>query len=133
MATSLLTTDESLPNNNDNHLEIFSLIWLNANEDIEDSQNTEQKLRPIINHFKRFQDVKECQQYIEQKSKQDRLVLIASDQLGQEIVPFIHKLRQVSSIYIYCKDNNSHEQWTNSFTKVDIHLETSVISYRVFT
>ncbi len=120
MATALLTTDESFPNNNDNHLEIFSLIWLNTNEDIEDSQNMEQKLRPIINHFKRFQDAKECQQYIEQKTKQDRLLLIASDQLGQEIVPFIHKLRQVSSIYIYCKDNNSHEQWTNHFTKVNI-------------
>ncbi len=130
---ALLPTDESLPNNNDNHLEIFSLIWLDAYDDIDDSQNTEQKLRTIINHFKRFQDAKQCQQYIEQKSKQDRLVLIVSGKLGQEVVPFIHKLRQVSSIYVYNKDNNTNEQWINHFTKVNIYLETSVFSYRLFT
>ena len=70
MTTSvLLPNNEYLINSNDNHLEIFSLIWLDANDNIKDSQDTEQKLRNIINHFKEFQDAKECQQYIEQTSQ----------------------------------------------------------------
>jgi hypothetical protein len=128
----VLPINESLTNDNDNHLEIFSLIWLDTNDDIEDIQNTEQKLRAIINHFKRFRNAKECQQYIEQKSKHDRLVLIVSLQLGPEIVPFIHKLRQVSSIYVYCKDKKSNEEWISDYTKVKMSWELSICSDRMF-
>ncbi|CAF3398604.1 unnamed protein product [Rotaria sp. Silwood2] len=112
-----LPNNKSFTNGNDNHLEIFSLIWLCAADNNEDCQNTEQKLRTIINHFKKFQDVKECEEYVKQRSKQDRLVLIISDELGQEIVPSVHKLRQVSSIYVYCKDKKGNEQWSNRFAK----------------
>ena len=106
------TQGDSDTTSDDNHLEIFSLIWLDANDNIEDSRNTQQKLRTIINQLKKFQDAKECQQYIEQTSKEDRLVLIVSGQMGREIVPFIHQFRQVSSIYIYCKDKKSNEKWS---------------------
>jgi len=132
MATGVHLSNQSLTNDNDNHLEIFSLIWLDANDDIEDIQNTEQKLRAIINHFKRFRNAKECQQYIEQKSKHDRLVLIVSCQMGPEIVPFIHKLRQVLSIYVYCKDKESNEEWINDFTKVKMSWKTSICLDGVF-
>lgn len=121
MAMTLFSNNEPLTNNDGDHLEIFSLIWLDTDDNIDDIQNTEQKLRAIINHFKRFQDANECQQYIEHKSKHDRLVLITSYQLGQEVIPCIHKLRQVSSIYIYCTDDKSKEQWINNFTKVKIY------------
>jgi response regulator RpfG family c-di-GMP phosphodiesterase len=126
MATAMISNDESSKNDNDDNLEIFSIIWLDSNDDIDEIQNTEQKLRAIINHFKRFQDAKECQQYIEQKPKHDRLVLIVSRQLGQEIVPFIHNLRQVSSIYVYCQDKESGEQWINNFIKVKMYSKASV-------
>ena len=116
-----LTNNLSSINIIDNHLEIFSLIWLDDNDNMEDSQDIEQKLRTIINHFKRFQDAKECQQYIEQTSKQDRILLIVSGQLVQEITPSIHELRQVSSIYVYCKDGNNDEEWKNKFTKVNLY------------
>ncbi|CAF4611176.1 unnamed protein product, partial [Rotaria magnacalcarata] len=69
-----------------------------------ETRDTEQKLRSIINNLKKFQDVKQCQKYIEERSKNDRLVMIVSGQFGQEIVPSIHKLRQVISIYVYCFD-----------------------------
>jgi hypothetical protein len=120
ITTVMLSKTESLINGNDNHLDIFSLVWLNTDGIIKDNRDTEQKLRTIINHLKKFDDAKECQQYIEQRSKQDRLVVVISGQLGQEIVPSIHKLRQVLSIYIYCNDKKSNEQWTNKFRKVTL-------------
>ncbi|CAF3912977.1 unnamed protein product, partial [Adineta steineri] len=118
MATALLPNDNFYTNTNDKSLEIFSLIWLDANEGVEDTRDTEVKLRSIINHIKKFQDVKQCQQYIEQRSKNDRLILIVSDRLGLEIVPNIHQLRQVISIYVCCKDKKNNEQWTYKFTKI---------------
>ncbi|CAF1000781.1 unnamed protein product [Adineta steineri] len=105
-------------NTDDKSLEIFSIIWLDANVYVKDTRKTEVKLRSIINHIKKFQDIKQCQQYIEQTSQKDRLILIVSGRLGQEIVPYIHQLRQVISIYVYCMDKNSNEQWAYKFSKI---------------
>ncbi|CAF1493037.1 unnamed protein product, partial [Rotaria sp. Silwood1] len=102
----------------DMRLEIFYLIWLDSNITAEDNRDTEQRLRSIINRFKKFQDVKECQKYIEHQSQQDRIVMITSGSLGQEIVSSIHKLRQVISIYVYCMDKQRHKQWADKFPKV---------------
>jgi hypothetical protein len=120
MCTAVLFNNEPALNSNDNHLEIFSLVWLDDNNNIKDNRDAEQELRTIINHFKEFQDVKECQKYIEQKSRQDRLIFVVNDQLGQEIVPSAHKLRQVVSIYVYCKDEKTNGQWISQFPKVNL-------------
>jgi len=44
---------------------------------------TEQKLHSIINHLKKFQDVKQYQEYNEQRSQNERLVLIDFNKLCQ--------------------------------------------------
>ncbi|CAF1490171.1 unnamed protein product [Adineta steineri] len=118
MATAVLPIDDFHTNKDDKSLEIFSLIWLDANVNVKDTRDTEVKLRSIINYIKKFQNVKQCQQYIEQTSQEDRLVIIVSGRLGQEIVPHIHQLRQVISIYVYCMDKNSNEQWVHKFSKI---------------
>ena len=110
MAKANLPNDDSNTNADDNHLEIFGLIWLDADVNIKGTRDTEQKLRTIINHLKKFHDVEQCQQYIEQRSQKDRLVLIVSGRFGREIVPSIHKLRQVTSIYVYCMDKKGNEK-----------------------
>ncbi|CAF4147861.1 unnamed protein product, partial [Adineta steineri] len=118
MATAVLSNDDFYANTDDKRLEIFSLIWLDANVNVKDTRGTEVKLRSIINHIKKFQDIKQCQQYIQQTSQKDRLVIIVSGRLGREIVPYIHQLRQVISIYVYCKNKKNHEQWALKFSKV---------------
>ena len=118
MTTALSSSDDSQTNTNDKSFEICCLIWLDKNVTIKVTQDTEQKLCSIINHLEKFQDVKQCQQYIEQRSKNDRLIIIVSDQLGREIVPFIHSFRQVTSIYVHCMDKKSNEQWSCQFRKV---------------
>ncbi|CAF0776897.1 unnamed protein product [Adineta steineri] len=120
MAAAVLLNDDIHTKTNDKSLEIFSLIWLDANVNVKGTRDTEVKLRSIINHIKKFQDVKQCQQYIEQTSQKDRLILVVSGRLGQEIVPSIHQLRQVISIYVYCIDKKNNEQWTFKFSKVKL-------------
>ncbi|CAF4124585.1 unnamed protein product [Adineta steineri] len=118
MATVVLPNDNCHTNTDDKYLEIFSLIWLDANVYVKDTRNSEVKLRSIINHIKKFKDIKQCQQYIEQTSQKDRLILIVSGRLGQKIVPHIHQLQQVISIYVYCMNRKSNEQWAHKFAKI---------------
>ena len=103
----------------DDNLETFSLYWLDAQVNTtDDNLQTQKKLRQIINHLKTFDDQNQCHQYILSLSPQDRLVLIISGRYGRQLVPQIHHLQQVSSIYVYCKDKKANEQWAKDFTKV---------------
>ncbi|UJR19368.1 hypothetical protein I4U23_022497 [Adineta vaga] len=117
MATAISSINEAELHDNNEHLELFTLIWLDVNTTSKDNQDTEQKLRRIINHLKKFRDAQKCQQYIEQRAT-DRFVLIVSGRLGQQLVPSIDKLQQVSSVYVYCMDRKIHEQWASNFSKV---------------
>ncbi|CAF1221230.1 unnamed protein product [Adineta steineri] len=116
MIPLLETPKESIRKRNDNHLESFSLIWLNNNENVD----IQKELRNTINHIETFDDVEECKNYIEKTSENDRLVLVTNGEFGQQIIPSIHQLRQISSVYI----NSENEQWTNDFPKLKgIHVE----------
>ena len=103
----------------DDNLETFSIFSLDAQVNaIEDNRLTQLKLREISNHLKTFDDQDECYQRILSLSPQDRLVLIVSGRCGRQLVPQIHHLRQVSSIYVYCMDKKANELWTKDFTKI---------------
>ena len=103
----------------DDNLETFSIFWLDAQVNaIEDNRLTQLKLREISNHLKTFDDQDECYQRILSLSPQDRLVLIVSGRCGRQLVPQIHHLQQVSSIYVYCMDKKANEQWTKDFIKI---------------
>jgi hypothetical protein len=118
MAEALLQNNGSCINNN--NLETFSLVWLdvNVNNNKENNGNNKRHLRNIINHLEKFEDEQACQEYIEQRSEDNRLVLVVSDSLGRKLVPQIHQLRQIHSIYVYCEGKQVNEKWTDDFTKV---------------
>ncbi len=120
MATNIQPTDALHTDVDDLHGEIFYIIWLDDGENALDTRNTDQKLRSIINRLKKFQDVEPCQKFIEERSEKERVVMIVSGRLGQKIVPSIHKLRQVISIYVYCIDKKGNERWANKFAKVKL-------------
>jgi len=103
-----------------NHnLETFSLLWLDAQVNAtEENQQAQKKLRQIINHFRIFDNQSQCEQYISFFSKQDRFILIVSGRLGQQIVPKIHQLRQLSAIYVYCRDKELNDKWAKDYHKV---------------
>ncbi|CAF3676986.1 unnamed protein product [Rotaria sordida] len=118
MAGTIIPADDIYTNANDSNLETLCLIWLDANVNVKYIQDTERQLCSIINRFKTFQNVEQCQKYIERRSQQDQLVIVTSGRLGQVIVPSIHKLRQVLSIYVYCTDKKSNKKWADKFSKM---------------
>ena len=80
----------------------------------------EQRKNKKINDGMAFSDVGKCEEYISKKSK-NQLVLVASGRSGQTLVPRIHQLSQVISIYIFCMDKMSHDKWACNFSKVSVN------------
>ncbi|CAF0991650.1 unnamed protein product [Adineta steineri] len=74
-------------------------------------------LRTTINHIKKFDDLDKCKKYIEEASKDNKLVVLISGQLGRQLVPLIHQLQHISAIYIYSEDKNN-KTWARDFRKV---------------
>ena len=103
----------------DDNLETFSLIWLDAFVNkTDDNQHTQDELRATIHQLKTFEDSERCMKHILSTGNGDRIVLIVSGSLGRTIVPRIHNLDQVLSIYVYCQDQTANEQWSSRYPKV---------------
>ena len=111
--------NDQLTQIDDRNLESFYIFWLDAKvNSTEENQKAQIKLRQIINHLETFEDQNLCHQHISSVSQQDRLILITSGTCGRQLIPQIHHLQQISSIYVYCFDKQANEQWANNFTKV---------------
>jgi hypothetical protein len=102
-----------------NDVERSIMVWLDAevNSNIE-NQKIQQNIRGTVKQLKTFTDGNECEKYIQSKSSQERILLIVNSQQGQQIVPHIHELQQLVSIYVYFKGGKGNEQWTNNYSKV---------------
>ena len=113
---SMATT---LPAAHNPDLESVCLVWLDASANTSaENIATQKQFRTITHHFKIFQTVYDCEQYIQQKPRDDRIFFICSGQLGREIVPRIHHYRQIFAIYVYCQNKQANEEWANKFSKV---------------
>lgn len=48
------------------------------------------------------------------------------------IIPSVHKIRQIISIYIYCSDIAANKQWSSNFCKVkDIVIKVNELISRI--
>ncbi|CAF1480119.1 unnamed protein product [Rotaria sp. Silwood1] len=101
------------------NLETYSIIWLDRSvNDIKEYIDAQQRLRSSINYIRTFKNSDDCEQFIQSVPEQDRVILIVNNELGQELVPRIHLLRQVFAIYIYNHDNKRGGQWAKEFKKI---------------
>jgi len=109
---------------NTSNLEISTLVWLDSTVNtLQESIDAQQRLKSLTNHFVAFEQVDLCEKYIKSRSELDRIGLIVSGRLSKEIVPNIHQLGQVVSIYVYCSDRPKYEVWAKEFSKVFIHID----------
>ena len=104
--------------NDDENLETFSIYWLDASVNNDENWAAQKELRGIINQLKTFDDADEFMDRIRRICQGDQTVLIVSGHLGTSVVPKIHRLPQVSSIYVYCMNKAAHEKLSRSYSKV---------------
>ncbi|CAF5223503.1 unnamed protein product, partial [Rotaria magnacalcarata] len=103
----------------DNNANVYPLIWLDNTVNRSQQHINDQKLiRSTIDHLKTFENANKCELYIRSISNDEQVILIVNDRLARDIIPRIHALRQVSSIYIYCLDKSINEQCIKQYKKV---------------
>jgi hypothetical protein len=100
------------------NLNMYTLVWLDTSINSLENINTQRKLQSFVNHVLIFVEVDQCEQYIHSVSPSDRLILIVSDDLGQQLIPRIHQFQQIDSIYIYFLNKQFDQQWTQEYIKV---------------
>jgi hypothetical protein len=96
------------------------LIWLDTSIDEKhsDCQKTSTQLRSVINVINTFTGGDECIEFITNNSNNEKICMIISGALGQLIVPLVHNMSQVDSIFIFCDNRKRHKQWVKEWPKI---------------
>jgi hypothetical protein len=122
-------------NNNSFQADIYDTIWTQAIENsfvfvwcdasigtknnVNDDQNTIIQLARVVNQSRQlvhtFNELNACREFI---THVDNVCLIISGTMGQELVPLIHNLEQIHSIYIFCLNKAKHDLWAVHYRKI---------------
>jgi len=110
-------------------LETFLLVWLDPNIDTsKENIRTQKRLRKILTCLLTFNKVDECRRWLEKCYNEEKIILIVSGAYGQEIVPKIHDLSCIVSIYVYCLDVERNKIWSKDFRKIrGVESSTNVL------
>ncbi|CAF4438138.1 unnamed protein product, partial [Rotaria sp. Silwood2] len=97
----------------------FLLIWLDAkfDESNDDYLNSIKQLRQAVNTIEIFRDTDQCIDYISELQNEKAFLMI-SDALCQTVVPLIHNIVQLYSIYVFCRKEEQYKEWTKDCPKV---------------
>ncbi|CAF2126843.1 unnamed protein product [Rotaria magnacalcarata] len=98
----------------------FLLVWLDSSIDPdgnEDCKHIISKFREIIYKFDTFTDVDQCLNYIG-KVIHEKIFFITSGAFAQAIVPIVHDMSQINTIYIFCGNKTRHKEWIKQWPKV---------------
>lgn len=107
------------------NLETFYLIYLGNSL----TNEIQEQLRIIINYLVIFEVEEQCLKYIHSLSKNDRIILIISNEkLNEE---FVH-LRKIISIYIYSNEKKFDVQSTKNFKKVNYSFNDLLCFFFLF-
>ncbi|CAF1514062.1 unnamed protein product, partial [Adineta steineri] len=95
------------------------LIWLDSNIDKtnDNCKNTIKQLRRAIDDIKTFTNGDQCFEFI-QTIVNKKACMIISGSLGQHIVPRVHNISQLDSIFIFCENQKHHKQWAKDWFKI---------------
>ncbi|CAF0901463.1 unnamed protein product [Adineta steineri] len=100
-------------------IENVLVVWLDGSIDpvCGDCQETITQLRHIVNNIHTYTDSDQCVDFI-QTVTDNKICVIISGALGQHVVPCVHGMSQVDSIFIFCSNQKWHEQWAKSWRKI---------------
>jgi hypothetical protein len=128
--TATATTASSTTTHNKQRIiQNFLLIWMDASIDPskKDCQNTLAHLRNIVNDVHLFTEPDQCVDFLTD-IKDIHAFLIADGSLGQHIIPIMHDIPQLDTIYIFCDNKSRHEKWTKKWSKIKgVHTDIKPI------
>ncbi|CAF3359991.1 unnamed protein product [Rotaria socialis] len=120
----LFKTVHSDKNLNGTYVDSPVVVWsdgsIGKNSNSNDDLNTLIQLGHIVNKQRKlihtFNELDQCQDFIKCVNN---VFLIVSGTMGQQLVPLIHDLEQIHSIYIFCMNKHKYESWTKQYRKIE--------------
>ncbi|CAF3265506.1 unnamed protein product [Rotaria socialis] len=101
-------------------IENFLVVWLDPNLDDlidDDWRDNVDELRSIVNTVNTFNDVDQCIDFLSD-IKDEKVFMIISGALGQQVISYIHDIQQLHSIYVFCGSKQKHEKWVKDWPKI---------------
>ncbi len=80
--------------------------------------HAQKSLKFFIHRFQIFNESNPCEEYTRSTSIDIRIILIANENLCEQIIPRIHQLRHIFAIYINCMNIEYHKTWAKQYKKV---------------
>ncbi len=96
-------------------LETSRLIWLDSN--LHKTNENKRQLACLFDSIEKFIDPVECVDFFTD-IKLQKVFMIISHVFGEQIVPLIHDIPQLDSIFIFCYDTIDDQSWSNNYRKV---------------
>ncbi|CAF0721296.1 unnamed protein product [Adineta steineri] len=111
-----VTTDRRM---NMQRMQNVLLIWLdnNINDNNVDCNNTIKQLKRVINNVNTFIDGEQCVEFI-RTIINNKVCMIVSESHGKHIVPHVHDMIQVDTIFIFCNNQECDKSWTREWPKI---------------
>jgi tetratricopeptide (TPR) repeat protein len=96
--------------------ENFIIFWLDSKV-TNSTEETISKLRTIVKTVKIFTDIDQCIKSLID-IKNEKVFLVISNSIGQEIVPIVQQFTQLDSIYVLCNRKLIDDRWAKSYIKI---------------
>ncbi|CAF5050239.1 unnamed protein product, partial [Rotaria sp. Silwood1] len=98
-----------------NSIQGIEVIWFDPKNS--DYLSRKARLRSIGNYLKKFDDINSCVDYLfSNKLNSRKLFLILPGSYGRKILPFVYDETNITFIYIFCKDEEKHKEWTELYS-----------------
>ena len=99
----------------------YCLVWLGtASHPSENNLAVQEELPLPISSLQSFDQLDRCETFLQSCSPKSRIVFIVSGDFCREIIPQVHHLLQIFTIYIFCADKQLHQSWSEQYDKVII-------------
>ncbi|CAF1353000.1 unnamed protein product [Adineta steineri] len=105
------------------------VIWLDSNmdDDNADCSNTIKQLESVVNNINTFTDGDQCFEFI-QTIINNKVCMVVSESFGKHIVPRVHDMSQIDSIFIIYNSQDWDKQWAKEWPKIKgVFTETTSI------
>ena len=100
-------------------LQNYLLVWVDAKikQSTSDFRHSLQQLRAVVSDFNVFTEAEACVHFL-QSVKDEKAFVITSGAMGQALLPQIHSMTQVDTIFIFCGDRARHKPWSRQWSKI---------------
>ena len=97
-------------------------MWLDRDTS-DDPTTAIESLHRRIDRVERFTDLATCEVAVQHHGKP--IILVVSGQMGRELIPRIHHLPQLVTVFVYCMDKQRNKEWSNPSENLSNFLSCS--------